>query len=134
MTLVFHPAKEKPKVAALLAFGLGILLQALWQWVSPLPALALWAVLVFSLRDFYLPSTYEMAAEGLTVKKLFGARSYPWQRFRSFVKDRNGVFLSPYRTRRATENQRGLFLPLTPEQREKTVEFCQTLGLEKRAK
>ena len=54
MFLTFHPAKDRPKVAAALAFGLGILLQMLWQWLSPVSALAIWCALVFSLRDFYL--------------------------------------------------------------------------------
>jgi hypothetical protein len=134
MVLVFHPAKERPKVAAGLAFGLGILLQMLWQWLNPVPALVIWCVLVVSLRDFYLPSTYEMSAEGLMVQRVFGTKRYPWERFRSYVKDRNGLFLSPYRTRRATENQRGLFLPLRSAQRDEAVEFCHEVGLERRDK
>lgn len=134
MVLVFHPAKERPKVAACLAFALGILLQILWQWLSPVPALVLWVALVLSLRDFYLPSTYRMTDEGLTVQRLLGTKSYSWDRFRAYVKDRNGVFLSPYRKRRASENQRGLFLPLLPSQRDEAIAVCQKVGLERRAK
>jgi hypothetical protein len=134
VVLVFHPAKQKPKVAAGLAFGLGILLQMLWQWLSPVPALVIWSALVISLRDFYLPSTYEMTTGGLTVRRMMGEKSYSWERFRSYVKDRNGLFLSPYRTRRATENQRGLFLPLLPGQRDEVIALCQEVGLERRPK
>lgn len=134
MTISFHPAKDRPKTAAALAFALGIVFQMLWQWLSPVPALVIWLALVLSVRDFYLPSTYSMDAEGLTVKRLLGARRYPWERFRAFVNDRNGVFLSPYKKRRATENQRGVFLPMLADQRRKAIEFCLEMGLEKQAK
>ena len=134
MTIAFHPAKDRPKTAAALAFGIGILLQMLWQWLSPVPALVIWLALVLSLRDFYLPSTYSFDSDGLTVKRLLGAKRYSWERFRAFVNDRNGLFLSPYRTRRATESQRGIFLPMAKGQRLQAAGFCQEIGLEKRAK
>lgn len=134
MNITFHPAKERPKTAAFLAFALGIVLQTLWQWLPAASALVLWLALVLSLRDFFLPSTYRLNEEGLTVGRALGTRRYPWSRFRAFVSDRNGLFLSPYRTRRATENQRGVFLAMRPVQREKAVEFCREMGLEKRAK
>ena len=134
MTIAFHPAKDRPKTAAALAFGLGILLQMLWQWLSPVPALVIWLALVLSLRDFYLPSTYNFDSEGLTIKRLLGVKHYSWERFRAFVSDRNGLFLSPYRTRRATENQCGIFLPMAKDQRLQAVDFCSEIGLEKRAK
>lgn len=132
--LQFHPAKERPKLAAFLAFALGITLQALWQWTTPPVALALWAVLVLSLRDFFLPTTYRFSAEGVAIEgPLKIAKRYPWRRFRCFVKDRNGLFLSPYKARRASEGHRGVFLPLRPEQRELAREVCQSYGLEQRA-
>ncbi|MFA5505449.1 MAG: hypothetical protein WC314_09340 [Vulcanimicrobiota bacterium] len=134
MSITFHPAKERPGIAAFLAFALGILAQALWQWLPAAPALVLWFALVLSLRDFFLPSTYRLNEEGLTVGRVLGSRYYPWSRFRAFVSDRNGLFLSPYRSRRATENQRGVFLAMRPLQREKAVEFCREMGLEKRPK
>ena len=134
MTIAFHPAKERPKTAAALAFGLGILLQMLWQWLTPVPALVIWLALVVSLRDFYLPSTYSFDSKGLSIKRPLCAKHYSWERFRAFVSDRNGLFLSPYRTRRATENQRGVFLPMAKDQRLKALDFCSKMGLEKRAK
>ena len=134
MKLDFHPAKDRPKTAAFLAFGLGILLQALWQWTSPPVALALWSALVLSLRDFFLPTTYLFQAEGLTVNgPLKIGKAYPWRRFRSYVKDRNGLFLSPYRRKRSSENHRGVFLALLPSQREQALQACQGYGLEERA-
>ena len=134
MTLTFHPAADRPKLAAFLAFALGILLKSLWHWLSPVSALVIWLALVVSLRDFFLPSTYELSQDALTVKRLTGRKSYPWARFRSYISDRNGLFLSPYKKRRSTENQRGVFLPLSPDGRRQAAKFCRDLGLEKRAK
>lgn len=133
MTLTFHPAKDRPKVAAGLAFGFGILLQTLWQWVAPPVALTLWVVLLFSLRDFFLPTNYRFEQDSLSISgPLKGHKSFPWRRFRCFVKDRNGLFLSPYRKKRTSENYRGVFLPLSREQREEALKVLSEKGVEER--
>ena len=130
----FHPAKERPKTALLLAFSFGILAQALWQWVPPMVAIFLWTASVFSLRDFFLPTQYIFEESGILVRgPLKPTRQYAWHRFRTFQKDRNGIFLSPYHQKRATEAQRGVFLPLRPEQRNEVAEFCLQQGLTRRA-
>jgi hypothetical protein len=117
-------------MALVLAFGLGILIQALWQWLSGPVAVVLWLALVFSLRDFFAPTTYHFRSEELVVDGPLKVRkSYPWRRFRSYVKDRNGLFLSPYLQKRVSESQRGLFLPLSPHQRQEALAFCQSLGM-----
>lgn len=133
MELHFHPAKKRPKTALVLAFGLGILIQALWQWLNPAVALALWVALVLSLRDFFAPSTYRFTEQGLTIHGILRAKkTYPWRRFRAYIKDRNGVFLTPYKQKRASENSRGVFLPLLAEQKEQVEHFISAVGLEKR--
>ena len=126
----FHPAKARPKTAVVLAFALGILVQALWQWLAGPIAVALWVALIFSLRDFFLPTRYCFGKEELTVEGPLRLRkSFPWRRFRAYVSDRNGLFLSPYLKKRASEGQRGLFLPLEKKQRGEAIEFCRGLGL-----
>lgn len=133
MEVSFHPAKDRPKTAAALTFFLGIVLQFLWQWTSAPVALVLWGALLFSLRDFFCPNTYRLETDALVVEGLLKySRRYPWHRFRAYIKDRNGLFLSPYRQRRAMEGQRGVFLPLTSEQRDALEAHCLALGLEKR--
>lgn len=134
MTFLVHPAKDRPRTALALTFGLGILLQGLWQWLDPAPAIALWAILIFSLRDFFAPTSYQLSDEGVRVEGLLkSTKYYPWQRFRAYISDRNGIFLTPYRQKRATENQRGVFLPLNPDQRKQFEQFCHDIGLDKRA-
>lgn len=129
----FHPAKERPATALFLAFSLGILGQALWSWLSPLICLALWSALVLSLRDFFLPTFYRFGDSEFTVEgPLRFKKSFPWKRFRSYQKDRNGLFLSPYRKKRATEGQRGVFLALRPAQRNQIADLCLEKGLARR--
>lgn len=132
MTLFFHPAKDRPKTALVLTFFLGVAMQALWQWLAPAVALTLWSVLCLSLRDFFCPTLYNLDPDGFTISgPARVSQNYPWRRFRTYLVDRNGIFLSPYRQQRALENHRGVFLPLTVKQREQVANYCSKLGLEK---
>lgn len=134
-SLVFHPAKDKPKTALFLTFALGIALQTLYQLLSPSVAVALWVALVVSLRDFFCPTTYCFDNNGLSVSgPLKFAKSYPWRRFRAYVEDRNGLFLTPYFQKRGAEGARGVFLPLLPQQKAVVRECCREFGLVKRGK
>lgn len=133
LELTFHPAKEQPYKAAALGFFLGIVLRVLWQFLEPMSAIGLWAVLIFSLRDFFLETRYLLDSDGLTIQgALKPKKTYPWERFRAFVEDRNGLFLTPYRAKRRTEGQRGVFLPLAPEQRRQAADLCESLNLARR--
>lgn len=131
--MVFHPAKERPKTAAALAFALGITLKALLAALSTPVALALWMAFALSLRDFFCPTTYSFTPEGFSVTgPLKLPKIYSWKRFRAYECDRNGLFLTPYRQKRASEVSRGVFLPLRPEQRASAQEIFCELGLVKR--
>ncbi len=123
--IVFHPAKAHPGRAAGLAFALGIGFQAIWQLVEPLTAVMLCLLVVASVRDFFLETRTLLNPDGVVVKGVLKAsRAYPWRRFRAFVEDRNGLFLTPYREKRRTENARGVFFPMTREDRLRAAEFC----------
>ncbi len=133
LSLTFHPAKQQPYKAAALGFTLGIGLRVLWQCLEPLSAIGLWAVLLFSVRDFFLESRYELSSQGLSIQGALKPRkNFPWARFRAFVEDKNGLFLSPYLNKRRTENQRGVFLPMTPDQRRQAGKFCEKIELVRR--
>ena len=130
LQLTFHPAKDHPVKAALLGFALGIAFQALWQALDPLSAVALVVLLLATVRDFFLETRYRLDPEGVTVEGVLKAsKAYPWRRFRAFVEDRNGLFLTPYLAKRRLEQQRGVFLPMTREQRLRASAFCQGLEL-----
>ena len=135
LDIVFHPAKAHPAKAAVVAFILGIGFQALWQLVEPLTALALGVILIASVRDFYLETRTIFNPEGIAVRGVLKAsRAYPWRRFRAFVEDRNGLYLTPYRAERRTEPSRGVFLPMTAVDRQRAVELCLAHDLVRRGK
>lgn len=134
LELIFHPAKQHSKKAAALAFGLGIIGQIVWQLLEPPFALLTLTLLLASLRDFFLETRYTLNESGISIYGLLKPlKTYPWARFRSFVEDRNGLFLSPYRAKQALDLKRGLFLALEKDQRNQTTEFCRKMKLERRA-
>ena len=131
---VFHPAKDHPVKAAVLGFILGIAFQALWQALEPTVAVVLAVVLLGTVRDFFLETRYRFDSEGISVRGALKApKAYTWQRFRTYIEDRNGLFLSPYLVKRGLEQQRGVFLPMTRQARGQAAEFCAQMQLIRRA-
>ncbi|HXE73028.1 MAG TPA: hypothetical protein VNO81_10240 [Candidatus Nitrosotenuis sp.] len=115
----FHPAARRPVQAAAVAGGVGMVLGGAWQLVGdPLVVGICGLLLVLSLSGYFLPTTYRFTSQGIEIAHAGGRRWLPWQRFRSFVADRNGFFLSPYRQGHPLEGLRGVFLPLAREDRE----------------
>lgn len=132
MTLRFHPAADRPLQAAAVAFLVGLVGSAVFTLVpQPLAAAVIMLAFANSLSPYFLPTTYEATATHLVIRRLGATRTYPWARFRTFEKDRNGLFLSPYRQRHRLDSLRGVFLPLKD-----TRAFAETLekehGLEPR--
>ncbi len=130
MEISHHPAARRPGLALLICFGLGLVGSAAWQFLpEPLVTLPLLAFLAYSLLPFFVPTRYRLSPSELEI----GSRRYPWERFRAFVVDKNGVFLTPYRQSAPTERLRGVFLPLTRQDRLKVVKWLRERGLEERA-
>jgi hypothetical protein len=133
LELAFHPAKDHPIKAAVLGFVLGIAFQALWQALEPASAVLLIGLLLATVRDFFLETRYRLDGDGVAVGGVLKpSKAYPWRRFRAFIEDRNGLFLTPYLAKRRLEQQRGVFLPMTREQRLRASAFCEALELSRR--
>lgn len=116
----FWPAARRPRLAALVAAGIGFVGAVSWHLVPPLVALSCTAALVGSLASFFLPTTYRFEEEGIRVERLGGSWFLPWRRFRSFAEDRNGFYLSPASCPRRFE-LRGFFLPLDRQGKERVL-------------
>lgn len=118
MTIDFHPAAARPRTAALLAFGVGLVGSVVFQLLdSAWVAAALMLAFVGSLSAFFFPSSYRFEEDELWVTRAGSSKFYPLARFRSFQEDRNGIFLSPFVERHALDELRGLFLPMESEDR-----------------
>jgi hypothetical protein len=57
-------------------------------------ALVALLLLVFSMRQFFLPTVYTLNAEGVEVKFSGTAKKRRWDYFSSYYEDRNGILLS----------------------------------------
>jgi hypothetical protein len=67
-------------------------------------------LLLGSLNSFFLPTTYTLSNEGITVKRVFGTTQRDWAAFRSYRMDSRGVLLSPFSQPSRLEGFRGVYL------------------------
>lgn len=127
--LTVHPAGRRPGLALALCFGLGLVGSAAWQFLpQPWVVVPLLAYLAYSLAPFFAPTRYRLG-ERLLVTRLGLTTAYPWERFRAFAVDQNGVFLTPYRRKGGTF--RGLLLLQAGN--EDVLSFLREKGLHERA-
>jgi len=68
------------------------------------------ALLGVSLARYFLPTQFELDAQGATVRLLGQARRVPWTRVRRVQRGARGVFLSPFERASRLDSFRGTFL------------------------
>jgi hypothetical protein len=108
-----HPIKNNWKVSAGVIAFLVILCVAIYLSFNSLAFLGLSvAVLTCSLASFFFPTTYTLQDDCVVVKSLLRTLSKPWDSFRSYYLDRNGVLLSPFPSPSRLENFRGVYIKL----------------------
>ena len=112
-----HKLRESP--AKSLLAGFFILAFIAFSVYAFGPLLALVAVTVFAaaLNTWYLPVSYTLDRDGVTVDKRVFSHTYPWEQFRRWFRTNNGVVLSPFARRTFLDTFRGvhLLLPAEPE-------------------
>lgn len=107
-----HPAAEHPGRTALVGaiLVLSALACAIWTGSGTIGLLAL-AVLVASLRAYFLPCRYELTDEGAVEQGAWGGpRTLAWSDVRRALLDPRGVVLSPRATLSRWLPDRGLYL------------------------
>jgi hypothetical protein len=106
-----HPARRHPVKAVVVLLLHGVLCVLMAQYTHSLPfAVLLTLVLFLSLSAFYFPTWYRLSDQGIRVKTLVTTWERPWNTYRSYWPDKNGVLLSPFPHRSRLENFRGLFV------------------------
>ncbi|MGQ9678316.1 MAG: hypothetical protein ACUVUD_03445 [bacterium] len=109
-----HRAKEMPVRALLVGlFIFAFLVFTLLAFGILLFVVAV-VVLFAATHTFYLPVTYALSPEGVTVDKVIFSYTYEWARFRRFFRTSGGVVLSPFQQHNFLDNFRGVHL-LLPE-------------------
>ena len=79
-------------------------------------------LLAGSLIQFFAPTHYRVDREKVEIKLLFKTRTEPLSKFKKFILDDNGVFLSSEPDSKVLDQFRGLFLLAGPGDREKIAE------------
>ena len=118
-----HPFKAEPRKSVFLVIIiLLICLLVLLTTASIGFALVALLLLVFSMRQFFLPTAYVLNAEGVEVRFSGAAKKKPWDYFSSYYEDRNGILLSPFKDRSRLEAFRGIYL-IVNNNKPQIVEF-----------
>jgi len=106
-----HPFKADPKKSVfLVVIILLVSLLTLLTTASIGYALVALALLVFSMRQFFLATVYTLNAEGVQVRFSGATKKKRWDYFSSYYQDRNGILLSPFKSRSRLESFRGIYL------------------------
>ncbi|MDI6839780.1 MAG: hypothetical protein QMD71_02820 [bacterium] len=105
-----HPCiKYKKKTAVIILFlitiSVGIYFSFGWYWVIIASILLGWAIL-----PYFLPSYYYLTKEGVKIKGIVFEKKKRWDEFKSYYKDKNGIFLSPFDKPTRLENFRGIYI------------------------
>ena len=118
-----HPFKADPKKSVFLVIIiLLICLLVLFTTASIGFALVALLLLVFSMRQFFLPTTYILNTEGVEVRFSGATKKKRWDYFQSYYEDRNGILLSPFKDRSRLEAFRGIYL-IVNNNKPQIVEF-----------
>jgi len=117
-----HPLKRRP------AAGACVLLLALscsWLAVryvdSPLLSLPIVALFLHSLQAFFLPASYRVDREGVTIATPFGSKLHDWSRFGGYQVGPRAVRLTRLARPSALDRWQGLVLHLDDEVRPRVL-------------
>ncbi len=107
MAWAAQPVRRQPVRGVLVGAGIvvaGVLL-GLWMRSMVWGLFAL-GLLFISLEAFFLPTRYELGAEGVRIRRGFSDGRHAWKEYRRVYADRHGLTLSPYRRRTVLEPYR----------------------------
>jgi hypothetical protein len=95
-----HPATERPNLGAAILALVVVFSVVVGLWMRGMYwSVFAFGVLFLSLEAFFLPSRYELDAQGVVVHKPFSQAGRPWSQFRRVAFDPFGVTLSPFSRR-----------------------------------
>lgn len=80
-------------------------------------------ILFFSMASFFFPTHYELTKDKIKVKFLLTKSIKPWENYKSYYPDKNGVFLSPFLTPSRLENFRGIYLRYNSNNQKEVLNF-----------
>ena len=119
-----HPLVENWGKSILLGVFLILLLIAIyWVFQSVYIALLSATFLFGSLYKYFLPFHHQFEADKLIITSCCYKLERPWETFRSFYTDANGVLLSPFARPTRLENFRGVYVRFGKHSPEEIINF-----------
>lgn len=111
LTWRIHPFMENAKISVMVIGIIVFICSVVYISFSSI----FWVVLSFiflfvSLSPFFFPTNFSMNDKEVKVKRVFTTIIRPWERFKGFYYDKNGVQLTPFTYPSRLDSYRGLFL------------------------
>ena len=113
-----HPMVDNPKKGILFWIILPIVIWLFYWNIEPdfsrnasrLSTFAVTLILLIYFSQIYLSTRFMINSEGIALSRWLFTKRLAWNRVRSMVEEKNGVFISPFPVRTRLENFRGVFL------------------------
>lgn len=121
-----HPVRSRPvagAVAGLFVVTCVTLVQ--YGFGDPLMTFFSAAVLVLSVAPFYLPTSYAIAEDTVTIRTPFSRKEKRLSLFRRIQADRHGVLLSPFDRPSRLDRFHGLNLRFEARDRDRIIEYLE---------
>ena len=124
LTWVSHPAADDPfyKPLALISLIVAVSIGASLAFDHASFGILALLVLAISMARYFLPTTYHLSQQGLTMRLLGMKRRRDWGEFRNFYPHAVGVHLSPFARPSRLDPFRGQFLRFRGN-RDEVLEF-----------
>ncbi|MBN1971743.1 MAG: hypothetical protein JXR48_07625 [Candidatus Delongbacteria bacterium] len=81
---------------------------------------------IFVLPEIFFPFTYTFFEDKIIINRYFYKVERELSYYRKVYKDKNGIFLSPYRKPRRMENFRGVLIRVPNESKNEVYEFLKS--------
>jgi len=125
LTWISHPVREEPARTWIIVLFVALTAAAVWLYAfngywAALSA----AVLLFAVREWFLPTRYLLDETGATRYFLVFRHHKPWREIKRLSPDRHGLLLSPFPEPSRLDAFRGLYLRFSGN-REAVLDFAE---------
>ena len=95
-------------------------------------SLMLAVAFLWSLSDFFLPYSYTLTGNEVVARTPISERRVEWRALHGYAESAGGILLTPLKRRSLLDRFRGMFLHVSPEDRERVLELVKGLVVRRR--
>jgi len=115
LTWTIHPARDNMRKTILSLIFIAVCLAFVFIFWGIVYGVIGLTFLFIALRPYYFPTHYELTTTQVIVKTLFYTQKRQLSEFKTVLRGKNGVLLSPFRHKTFLNNFRGIYLFLPPD-------------------